>query len=310
MNELKPFQASLEQWQAFVAVVDAGGYASAAIQLGKSQSTVSYAIGRLESGLGVRVLEPHGRRTKLSAAGRMLYEQARAAIAQMRRLETFAGELVQGCEAQVRVVADAVFPSRHVFAAVQRLQRELKVPRFEIFDEVLSGTEDLLVRREVDLAILAHVPAGFLGDHLTSIAFVAVASPQHPLARFKQPIESAELRKHRQVVVRDSGRYRRRDSGWLQPNERITVSSFRHSIEALQLGLGFAWIPEAYARTALVNGQLKALQLREGASRLVDTYLVFADRAIAGPATLRLGELLRDESQFVSTPAATHSERG
>ena len=110
--------------------------------------------------------------------------------------------------------------------------------------------------------------------------------------------------------MRDSGRYRRRDSGWLQPNERITVSSFRHSIEALQLGLGFAWIPEAYARTALANGQLKALQLREGASRLVDTYLVFADRAIAGPATLRLGELLRDESQFVSTPAATHSERG
>ena len=46
---------TLEQWQALVAVVDAGGYAQAAERLHKSQSSVTYLVQKLESLLDVKV---------------------------------------------------------------------------------------------------------------------------------------------------------------------------------------------------------------------------------------------------------------
>jgi len=70
-------QGSLEQWQAMLAVVEEGGYARAAEALGKSQSAISYAIGRLEEALQVRVFRLQGRRAVLTEAGELLYHRAR-----------------------------------------------------------------------------------------------------------------------------------------------------------------------------------------------------------------------------------------
>ncbi|MEX0606573.1 MAG: LysR family transcriptional regulator, partial [Halofilum sp. (in: g-proteobacteria)] len=54
---------SLEQWRALVAVVDAGGYAQAAEQLHKTQSSVSNAIQRIEAQLGLALFARAGRRS-------------------------------------------------------------------------------------------------------------------------------------------------------------------------------------------------------------------------------------------------------
>ncbi|MGA1273896.1 MAG: helix-turn-helix domain-containing protein [Burkholderiaceae bacterium] len=69
-------RASLEQWQALISIVEAGGYAQAAQQLNKTQSAITYLIGRLEELLGIRLFERQGRRAVLTAAG-----QARASLA-------------------------------------------------------------------------------------------------------------------------------------------------------------------------------------------------------------------------------------
>ena len=53
---------TLEQWQALVAVVDAGGYAQASAALHKSQSSVTYAVQKLQSQLGVKAFEIKGRK--------------------------------------------------------------------------------------------------------------------------------------------------------------------------------------------------------------------------------------------------------
>src|SRR2546421_2462884 len=66
---------SLEQWQALVAVVDAGGYAQAAERLHKSQSSVTYLVQKLESLLDVKVFEIKGRKAALTPAGQLLYRR-------------------------------------------------------------------------------------------------------------------------------------------------------------------------------------------------------------------------------------------
>ena len=48
---MKPPRISLEQWLAFKTVVDCGSYALAAEALNKSQSSVSYAVSRLNDQL-------------------------------------------------------------------------------------------------------------------------------------------------------------------------------------------------------------------------------------------------------------------
>ena len=59
-------KVSLDQWRAFVGVVDAGSYAAAAERLHRSQSTLSHAVAQLQSLLGVDVFEIRGRRAVLT----------------------------------------------------------------------------------------------------------------------------------------------------------------------------------------------------------------------------------------------------
>ena len=54
---------TLEQWRALVAVVDHGSYAKASEALHKSQSSVTYAVQKLESLLGVQAFEIQGRKS-------------------------------------------------------------------------------------------------------------------------------------------------------------------------------------------------------------------------------------------------------
>ncbi|HVT70503.1 MAG TPA: LysR family transcriptional regulator, partial [Trebonia sp.] len=67
--------------RSLIAVADAGGFHRAASDLGLSQSAVSQHIRRLERVVGRPVVEPDGRRTRLTPAGVILLDQARKIIA-------------------------------------------------------------------------------------------------------------------------------------------------------------------------------------------------------------------------------------
>jgi DNA-binding transcriptional LysR family regulator len=67
------------------------------------------------------------------------------------------------------------------------------------------------------------------------------------------------------------------------------------SVEAATLGYGYAWFPEEKIRHELAAGTLKPLPLREGGERYTEIYLILADRDYAGPGTLRLAEIIREQ---------------
>ena len=50
-------------------VVQLGGFAPAAKRLNRSQSTISYAISRLEEQLGIKLFELKGRKAELTETG-------------------------------------------------------------------------------------------------------------------------------------------------------------------------------------------------------------------------------------------------
>jgi DNA-binding transcriptional LysR family regulator len=288
-------RVSLEQWRSLLAVVDAGGYAQAAEVLHKSQSAVTYAVQKMEALLGLKIFEVIGRKAHLTPTGEVLYRRAKALLEEAGALEGAAGTLASGWEAELRLAVEIIFPTWLLLQCFASLAAEQPQIRLELYETVLSGTEEALVQRKVDLAICSLVPSGFAGELLMRVRFIAVAHPEHPLHQLGRALTIQDLRKHRHLVVRDTGSQRRSGS-WVGSEQIWTFSSKATSIHAAGMGLGFAWYPEDTVRGELERGVLKALPLREGGERWGDLYLVFADRDYAGRGALRLAQIIREHA--------------
>jgi DNA-binding transcriptional LysR family regulator len=283
---------TLDQWNVLVSVVESGGYAKAGERLHKSQSTLTYAIKKLESLLGVKVFELKGRKAVLTPTGDLLYRRAQTLLENTARLEKSAGALAKGWEPEIRIAVDILFPTWLLLQCFGEFCGEHPDTHLELYETVLGGTEEALAARRVEFAIGTSVPQGFAGDILMPVRSVCMAAPSHPLHRLGRELTLEDLRRHRHIVIRDSGEQRVRAAGWL--NElRLTVSNKATAIHAVATGMGYAWYPEDSVRGELERGALKPLPLREGAEKAGTIYLVFADRETAGPGTLRLAELIR-----------------
>ncbi|MBA1147112.1 LysR family transcriptional regulator [Ectothiorhodospiraceae bacterium WFHF3C12] len=284
---------SLEQWRALVAVVDTGGYANAAEALNKSQSTISYAVRRIEELLGVALFTIEGRKAVLTAAGRVLYRRARTLVEEAGRVEAAGAGLAGGWEAELRVAVEILFPTWLLLRVLDAFAREHPEMRIQLFESVLGGTEELLEQREVDLAVTGHLPASYAADPIRHVRFRAVAAPSHPLHNLGRSVALSDLRAHRHIVIRDTGVRRTREGAWDFAGARLTVTNKATSIRALTLGMGFAWVAEDIIREELDSGALKPLPLRHGAERWGCLYLVQPDPDAAGPGAQRLATLIR-----------------
>jgi DNA-binding transcriptional LysR family regulator len=207
-------------------------------------------------------------------------------------MEDSARELAAGWEPELRIAVEVVFPTWLLLQSFQDFAAERPETRIELYETVLSGTEEMLLAGNVNFAICSQVPAGLAGDVLMQLGFIAVAHPDHPLHRLDRTLSLDDLRQHRQLVIRDSGSRRERNVSWLGSEQRWTVSHKATSIHAATMGLGFAWFAADTIRGELAAGTLKPLPLREGAERLGQLYLVFADRECAGPGARRLAALI------------------
>lgn len=284
---------SLEQWRALVAVVDHGGYAQAAEHLSKSQSTISYAVHKIEQLLEVSVLEVQGRKAQLTPAGRMLVRRARALIEEAERLERAAALAAAGWETELRIAAEIIYPTWLLLDCLARLADQQPELRVQLHESVLGGTAELLTSGRVDFAIASSIPAGFIGDPLMQVRFVAAAAPHHPLHQLNRPLTAEDLRRHRHLIVRDSGTQPGSSAAPQVTEQRWTVSAKATSIAAACRGMGFAWYAEDIIRGELDSGALKPLPMASGGERWATLYLVFADQDAAGPAARALAALLR-----------------
>jgi len=283
---------SLDHWNVLVSVVESGSYAKAAEAVHRSQSTLTYAVQKLERVLGIKVFELRGRKAVLTPAGELLYRRGKTLVEEASRLEHAAGELAHGWEPEIRLAVEIAFPTWLLLRCFEAFAKERPETRIELHETVLGGHEEALAGRKVELAIAPSVPAGFVGDALMQERFVCAAAPSHPLHALGRPLTLDDLRRHRHLIIRGSGA-QRVAAGW-QNETRWTVSHKATSIRAAVMGMGFAWYPEDSVREELASGQLKLLPLREGAERFATLYLVFADRDAAGPGTRRLAEIIRE----------------
>lgn len=287
-------RVTLAQWQMLAAVIDHGGFAKAAEAVHKSPSTLNHAVHKLEQQLGVAVLEPVGRQVRLTEAGEMLLRRARQLIESAASLEEVAIRLSEGLEAEIVLAIDQIFPPDALAQALATFSDAYPYVRVQLHETVLNGGIEMLHDTSADLVVSGLSAQGFLGEPLVTVNFIAVAHPDHPLHRLTRELDLRDLERHRQLVVRDSALRQSMDAGWLKAEQRWTLSHLESSIDMLERGLGFAWIPETRISEALEEGRLVALPLVAGGIREAPIQLIYRDRDRAGPATHAMASALKD----------------
>lgn len=289
---MKHPKVNLEQWLSFKTVVDEGSFAKAAEALNKSQSSISYNIAKLEENLPTPVLEMKGRKAILTTEGKVLYRRANQLLDMAVEVEQIAECLAQGWDTEIIINADSIVPIKPLLNAIEKFTTQAPQTRITLLENTLSGSTEVLLEKRADIVISGQTPPGFMGTKLITIHMIPVAHTNHPLNRLKHKISSQDLKLHRQIVVRDSGKKRNQDTGWLDAEQRLTVSHFAQSIQAIRSGLGFAFVPQHFAKEFIDNGEFKRLDLSENGEREVTLYLTLATADREGLAVKSMRENL------------------
>ena len=204
-----------------MAVVEAGSMARAAVALGLTSSGVGRAIGRLETRVGVRLLERTTRTMTLTDEGRRFYEEVGPhldGIEQAAIIASGAAGIVRG---RLRVNVDPFF-SRVVLAAQISgfLDRHPEV-RLELIMRDHVGD---LVADGFDLALRFGDPPGgsLIARKLIETRILTVASPEF-VARYGRPKHPSEVEKLRCIDFYDAANARPFDWEFRQGREILPV---------------------------------------------------------------------------------------
>lgn len=239
----------LRHLETFRAIVDAGTFLGAARALRYGPSTVTLHVQELEAELGVALFERHGRRTALTDAGRLLYEEAGQVLERVGGLRQAMAELSSGAAGEVRLGAIEPTASLRLPRILARLCGER--PRLALAVEV-GGTRTLsaaVAAGELDLAVTTAPPARLRlhFEPLFAEALVLVVPESHPLAR-RRALTAADLAGARLLLTDPQCAYRQATEQILggrgvSPYSEIEIGSLPAVCSAVTSGLGLAVVP-------------------------------------------------------------------
>jgi len=143
-------KTTLEELQAFVAVVESGSLTAAAERLGQTVSGTSRALARLEKKLDTTLLRRTTRRTELTEEGQGFLQRTRAILASIEEAEEHLASRRQQPAGRLRVNAATPFMLHAVVPLVPAFRRAYPQITLELDTDELNI--DLLARR-TDVAI-------------------------------------------------------------------------------------------------------------------------------------------------------------
>jgi DNA-binding transcriptional LysR family regulator len=177
--------------RSLIAVADTGGFHRAAADLQLSQSAVSQHIRRLEKVLGKPLVEPDGRRSRLTQAGVDLLSEARQIVAvhdeALRRLTAAEGpEFIIGTTDHA---ADHILPP-----IVLALSAMSPAPNVKFRFDRTAALNESFDRGGIDLAVFITEASSHQGMLVGSLPLVWCASPTWtpPAARRPWPLIAIE----------------------------------------------------------------------------------------------------------------------
>jgi DNA-binding transcriptional LysR family regulator len=251
----------LTEMQAFVTVVDQGGFTDAARKLSVSKSAISKHVAALEDRLGARLLNRTTRRVSATEIGLAFYDRAIRVLSEAEEAEAMVTSMQDAPRGDLRVSAPLSFGLRRVTPAVAGF---LKAYPDVTVHMVLDDRFAELVADGFDLAIRI----GELADsslrarRLGQVQLMMAASPDY-LARHGTPDTLHDLQEHQLLHYSNSstGNVWRLngpngEERQIRATGRLSVNNGDALMQAALAGIGIATIPDFIIGDALLTGKL------------------------------------------------------
>src|SRR5580704_8897098 len=203
------------------AVVEGGSFVKAAGLLGLTDSGVSRAIKRLETRLGVRLLDRTTRSVALTDEGRRFYEEVKSHLDAIEDAAAVASGATSAVRGRLKVDIDAFFLPQ-VWAGRLGTFCE-RHPELAI-EFMTSRHIGDLVSEGIDLAIRFEQPrrSTLVSRKLIEAPILTVASPRY-VKRYGKPKHPLELTRHRCLQFIDPHTGRPYDWAFMRADETIEV---------------------------------------------------------------------------------------
>lgn len=280
---------SLADLTAFAAVARHQSFRAAADAMGVSRSSLSHALRGLERDLGVRLLHRTTRSVATTEAGARLLSRLGPTLRELDNMLAEVGDGTEGPAGSLRINANegaARWLLRHVVPGfLRRYPRVMLdlVSDGRLIDIVAEGFDAGVRLRETVPQDMIAVPFG--GD----IRFLAVASHAY-LAACGAPATPDDLRRHQCIRQRlPSGKPAKwefakgQDEIAIDVPGALTLDHAGLMVEAAANGLGIAFVPEPWARSAMEEKRLVAL-LEDWSQTVPSLCLYYPGRRHVPPA--------------------------
>ncbi|MEU8138852.1 LysR family transcriptional regulator [Streptodolium elevatio] len=170
-----------------------GTVSAVAEALHLTPSAVSQQLTALSRETGVRLLEPAGRRVRLTGAARVLLRHADHLFAQLERVQADLAAYQEGGTAEVRITAFGSAITGLVLPALRDLRERRPGLSLVLRESELPEGYTGLVAGEMDIAIVIAAPDGPAGDDARFARMPLMSDPldvmmpaDHPLANARE----------------------------------------------------------------------------------------------------------------------------
>ncbi|MFP1645108.1 LysR family transcriptional regulator [Pontitalea aquivivens] len=253
----------LESDRMFVAVMESGSFTAAAERLGTSSGQASKLVSRLETELGVRLLNRTTRAVAATEVGQAYFDRLRPLLDEFDNLDASVRDASHEPRGRLRLTAPLTFgamelaPTLNAFAQ-QYAEIELDV---SFSDRVVN-----LVDEGFDMAIRVGRPddSSLIARKLCDVRLIVVGAPAY-LERKGAPTTPEDLAHHACIIdtnFRDPGRWPFGPAGnarMVTVHGRIRYSNAEACLGAAEAGLGLACVPAFVAADALRSGRVVRL---------------------------------------------------
>lgn len=284
----------LELMGLFATVVEQGSFTGAAEVLGMPKSSVSQKISRLESRLGVRLLQRTTRRLSLTPQGEVYVEHCQALLALARSANLAMARLRSAPAGRVRITA----PEATGTLLLGRIMAEFRALYPKVVLELTLSDEQLdLVGEGYDLALRAAPlkDSSLICRRIGQVARHLVAAPGY-LASQGTPQQLTELGGHACLVHTSLPVWPLLEGGWRPQGACISNSLLALRELALHEG-GIALLPDHVCRDDLAAGRLLKV-LPDHPIPPNPFYLIYPSREHLAPALRSLMDFVAERLPF------------
>ncbi len=248
----------LECDRMFAAVMETGSFTAAALRMNTSSGQASKLVSRLETALGVRLLNRTTRAVAPTEAGQAYYDRLRPLLDEFDSLDASVRDASHAPRGRLRVTAPLTFGAMELAPALNAFA--LRWPEIAL-DVTFSDRLVNLVDEGFDMAIRVGRPAdsSMIVRKLCDVRLLIVASPAY-LERKGTPLHPGDLATHDCIIdsnYREPGRWPFADGQSMPVRGRLRYSNAQACLSAAEVGLGLACVPDFVAGGALRAGRLR-----------------------------------------------------